>query len=157
MKRHPALEPLSHDHHRALVLARRLRRAADEPGGALRELEHAVQREFEAELDPHFRVEERCLLPALREAGADASVRRTEEDHARLRALVGGEEAPWSAARARELGALLEAHVRFEERELFPQAEARLSEDALDAVRRAALAAAARPAERDEPEGGDAP
>ena len=31
MKRHPALIPLSHDHHRALVEARRLRQAADTP------------------------------------------------------------------------------------------------------------------------------
>ena len=30
MKRHPALVPLSHDHHHGLVQARRLRRAADE-------------------------------------------------------------------------------------------------------------------------------
>jgi hypothetical protein len=34
MKRHPALVPLSHDHHHALVEARRLRRAADSPESA---------------------------------------------------------------------------------------------------------------------------
>lgn len=37
MKRHPALEPLSHDHHQTLVRARELRRAAaggDAPRGS---------------------------------------------------------------------------------------------------------------------------
>jgi len=124
MKRHPSLQPLSDDHHRALVLARRLRR---DPGGSdaagLAALEREVRREFETQLEPHFHIEESLLLPALEEKGEARLVERTLEDHARLRALVRGR---WSEETARELGALLERHVRFEERILFPQAEALL-------------------------------
>jgi len=131
MKRHPALQPLSDDHHRALVLGRRLRRA--DPA-ALAALAHEVRRAAEAELEPHFGVEERVLLPLLRAKGADALVARTEADHARVRELVRG---AWSLDAARALGELLERHVRFEERELFPEAEALLSEAELATVRAA--------------------
>lgn len=136
MKRHPSLQPLSDDHHRALVLARRLRR--DPTGmdaGALTRLAREVRREFAAELEPHFRVEERWLLPALEDQGAARLAAQTREDHTRLRALVDG---PWSEDTAQELGTLLEKHVRFEERVLFPEAEAVLSDAELASVRDAA-------------------
>lgn len=132
MKRHPSLRPLSDDHHRALVLARRLRRDSDGLDAAgLAALAHEVQREFAEQLEPHFRVEESDLLPTIRAKGETGLAERTLEDHARLRALVHGR---WTKAAARELGALLEAHVRFEERVLFPRAEALLSEAELSSV-----------------------
>ena len=43
MRRHPALVPLSHDHHHGLVLARRLRRAAE---GSDRERQLQAAAEF---------------------------------------------------------------------------------------------------------------
>lgn len=133
MKRHPALRALSDDHHRALVLARRLRRTAPELDGAARAaLADAVRRELDAELEPHFAVEEAVLLPALEARGEAQLVARTHADHTRLRTLARG---AWSEGTAQELGALLEQHVRFEERVLFPRAEAVLSEAELAAVR----------------------
>ena len=141
MKRHPSLQPLSDDHHRALVLARRLRReSTGMDAGALARLAREVRQEFGAEIEPHFRVEERRLLPALEGRGESRLAAQTLEDHARLRALVHG---VWSEDTARELGALLEKHVRFEERVLFPEAEARLSEVELASVRDAVLTGAA--------------
>jgi hypothetical protein len=141
MKRHPSLQPLSDDHHRALVLARRLRRdSTGMDAEALAALACQVQQEFGAELEPHFRLEERWLLPALEGRGESRLAAQTLEDHARLRALVHG---VWSEDTARELGALLEKHVRFEERVLFPEAEARLSEVELASVRDAVLTGAA--------------
>lgn len=138
MKRHPSLRPLSDDHHRALVLARRLRR--DSSGmntQGLAKLAREVRDEFEAELEPHFRVEERWLLSALEDRGAGGLVAQTAEDHARLRGLVRGR---WSKDTAHALGDLLERHVRFEERVLFPEAEALLSERELAPIRDATLA-----------------
>ncbi len=60
---------------------------------------------------------------------------KTAEDHARLRELVRGR---WSGETAREIGTLLEQHVRFEERVLFPRAEALLSDAELASVHEAA-------------------
>ncbi|MGH0032574.1 MAG: hemerythrin domain-containing protein [Myxococcota bacterium] len=138
MKRHPSLRQLSDDHHRALVLARRLQRdTAQMDAAALAGLACEVREEFEAQMEPHFRVEEGLLLPALEGRGERALVAQTRDDHTRLRALVRG---AWPRSTARELGALLEKHVRFEERVLFPRAETVLSEAELASVRDAAEA-----------------
>jgi len=136
VKRHPHLRRLSDDHHTALVLARRLRdfpRTA-EPA-ALAALAREVADILARELEPHFGVEERVLLPALRAAGEAGLAARTERDHTAVRARVGG---TWHAATPGELGALLHDHVRFEERVLFPRAEQVLSAADLAAVAAAA-------------------
>jgi iron-sulfur cluster repair protein YtfE (RIC family) len=138
MKRHPSLQPLSDDHHGALVLARHVRRAAAQAGEALREAWPGLRRRFAGELEPHFVAEEQRLLPQLAAAGEGRFVERARADHARLRELVAGEP---SAAAASEFASLLHDHVRFEERELFPRAERLLPADVLDAAGQAALAA----------------
>lgn len=137
MKRHPSLQPLSDDHHTALVLARRLRGSASEGDpGALRALTREVQEILEAELEPHFRIEETWLLPALAAQGADRFVERIARDHARLRELI---RHGWSRDTPHQIGTLLEKHVRYEERQVFPATETLLSPAELDAIRNAAL------------------
>lgn len=135
MKRDPALQPLSRDHHRALVLARQAVRAAEDVMGAEpAEVVWAAVREAMArDLEPHFRVEEAVLLPALEAAGAAGAVARTRSDHAGLRRLAaeGGEREALGA-----FGRLLRDHVQFEEQTLFPEAERLL--DAADLQRVAA-------------------
>lgn len=133
MKRHPSLQPLSDDHHGALVLARRLRRHSTATDSAdVDSLAREVRQKFEVELEPHFRAEEVSLLPALAEKGAAELAEQTADDHVRLRSLVGG---VWRQGTAQEIGTLLEKHVRFEERVLFPKAESLLSEGELASVR----------------------
>jgi hypothetical protein len=146
VKRHPALVPLSDDHHGALVLARRLRRAAGAPDADA--LAEETRAKFDRELEPHFRVEEERLLPALAARGAADLVDAIARDHARLRELV---RRPWSAETPGELGALLERHVRFEERVAFPRAEALLSERELASVCDAAGSDAAGATEKTSP------
>jgi hemerythrin-like domain-containing protein len=132
MKRHPSLRPLSDDHHRVLVLARRLRRTDSKMNASdLEALSREVRLAFDTELEPHFRVEERSLLPALEAKGADDLVQRTLDDHVALRELIRG---AWSGDTAAALGTLLEKHVRFEERVLFRRAEEILSEADLSRV-----------------------
>ena len=121
MKRHQALIPLSHDHHHALVEARRLRRAADrddDPSGAAT----AFVRFFRTSSVPHFREEEEVLFPLV--IGIDdarALLVQALLDHQRLHALVAALEAGRDVrATMRELGERLEAHVRLEEGQLFP-------------------------------------
>jgi hemerythrin-like domain-containing protein len=137
VKRHPSLVPLSDDHHRALVLARRLRQfSSTAEATEIESLAADVRREFEMDLERHFRIEERWLLPVLVDRGAGELANRIAKDHARLRTLVGG---AWERDTANTLGTLLEKHVRFEEREVFPKAESLLLDDELTAVRDAAL------------------
>jgi hemerythrin-like domain-containing protein len=134
MKRHEALAQLSRDHHQALFQAQRLRRATEEDAEAVaagfldfwRSIGHL-----------HFRAEEEVLLPsyaAYADATDDAVV-RVLVDHTLIRrdakALEGGD-----LDRVCELGDRLEAHVRHEERVLFPMIEQALPDDELARVAR---------------------
>jgi len=125
VKRDPRLKGLSSDHHHGLVLARRIATGSV----ALDE----VRRRFEAELEPHFRTEEERLLPALLAAGERALVERTISDHASLRGHLTAAGAG-QGERLAAFGAALEAHIRFEERELFPAIEASVPSEVLDAL-----------------------
>lgn len=130
MKRDHRLRGLSSEHHQALVLARWVSRHAPEWSAAAGE---ALGKRFAAELAPHFAVEEDILLSALLVDGAGDLVDRTLADHAALRGLCrraidgDGESAAVFASR-------LTAHVRFEERELFPACERLLAAEVLDRV-----------------------
>ncbi len=101
MQRHPALVPLSHDHHHTLVAARALKRG--DPSRIL---------ELRPELERHFREEEELVFPLLGRLDppppelAEACVQ-----HAQIRARLDEPDG--------ELAELLEAHVRLEERVLF--------------------------------------
>ena len=126
MKRSAALAALAREHHEALVMARRLQRGtADDT--ALRE---AFLRAWHELLVPHFAIEERRLLPALEAAGEAGLAARTLAEHARLRVLMADIDAGKPDAMA-SFGALLNAHIRFEERELFVRAEAIFDEASL--------------------------
>lgn len=130
MQRDPALVPLARDHHAALVLARRASRATAAEAAALA-AELAAW--FAAELDAHFQLEEARLLPALAARGAAEAVARTEAEHGTLRALAARLAAGDDAALA-SFGTALNAHVRYEDRELFPLAEALIPSAELAAV-----------------------
>jgi hemerythrin-like domain-containing protein len=132
MKRHPSLLALSREHHAALSLANRVKKAAL-AGDAARigAARGEVVTRFEAELAPHFAEEELTLLPRLASLGEAALVARTLDEHRALRALVRRLAAPAAIPEAgaclAEFGNLLAAHVRFEERELFERAQALLA------------------------------
>ena len=126
MKRSPILQPLSREHHTALTLAKASERAARSGDEALVRLTcQRVIRPFADELEPHFLTEEVSLLPLLHSPETQPLLERTLADHHQLRGLL-------VALRQNDAGALdsfgkcLAAHVRFEERELFPVLESLL-------------------------------
>ena len=130
MKRHSSLVPLSHHHHHALVEARRLGRAADGTDTARRKAAADFVRFFSTETVSHFREEEEQLFPALvGQEGADERLLvQALLEHQSIHALVGRLVHALAvdgvdASAMRELAELLEAHVRLEERELFPLIE----------------------------------
>ena len=123
MKRSDELAPLSRDHHQALFVAMKLKRA--EADGA-----EAFLGFIAAHGGDHFRIEEEILLPAwiASDPGADrALAERVAAEHLGLRAAARQlRERDLDAGGIRAVGELLERHVRFEERELFPLIEAGL-------------------------------
>ena len=127
MKRHPDLLQLSREHYGALKLARDARRAAEsgEPD-TVAALAQRVVEVFAAELDPHFCVEEQGILVLLAQAGQHELVERTRADHTELRRLATLLTDPDAGTLSR-FADLLATHVRFEEREVFEAAQARLA------------------------------
>lgn len=134
MKRSRQLASLSRDHHQALVIALRLRRAED----------HTAEQAQADFLDfwrshgrEHFRAEEEILLPAFAGHGDPHHplVLRALGDHVAIRHRADSlATAPVPPVLLHELGERLAAHVRFEEWELFPLVEQTLPPDALAAV-----------------------
>lgn len=135
MKRDPALVSLSHDHHQALFVAQRLSRCTPESAAEARAALLSYWSEYGRE---HFHAEEEVLLPAFAVHGDpfDPLVARALCEHVAIRRDVAQIEARPDAGpqRLRALGEALAAHVRLEERELFPMIEATLPADALAAL-----------------------
>lgn len=129
MKRHPALRVFSDDHHAGLVIARRLVKSAAASEAASRRDSLAAFRDaWEREIAIHFDDEEALLAPLL--AADDPLVGRLASEHATLRALADEVESRLASddpdpAWNTRLGETLEAHIRWEERVLFPELERR--------------------------------
>jgi len=142
MKRHPSLRKFSDDHHGGLVQARRLRQAAAGEGEPPAEAARAFLRFWERDTSPHFREEEEVLLAVFARHGGDLGAEPIQEmvaDHARIRGFVmtlieeerSGEVSPDTL---RGIGERLEAHIRLEERRVFPLVEDTLPEEGLKEV-----------------------
>jgi hemerythrin-like domain-containing protein len=130
MRRDPNLVRLSRDHHTGLVLAKRARELATNEAREQRAAWSQMQARFADELEPHFQLEERGLLPALRAAGEDVLVDRTLTEHAELRRLIASAD----PSAPKRFGEALTAHIRFEEADLFETAQRVLPADVLDAL-----------------------
>lgn len=143
MKRHPDLREFSDDHHQGLVYARRLQRAAPAQEGGLIHTAQDFLEFWEEDTRLHFRKEEEVLLPVLARYSEELlnreSVTRMLTQHARIRGLVMELRDELAGGKIRletlqELGALLEAHIRLEERVVFPLVEKAVSEQALKEI-----------------------
>ena len=145
MLRHPALHRLSREHSPALTLARRLLLANDAASATAARKCLAT---WLPALLAHFRAEEQVLLPRMRAVGLSDAVTRLLAEHQALRGQFAvilqstiTVEDTALLSHWQQTGALLRAHVQFEERELFPQLEQRLDANAMAAIA-AALATA---------------
>ncbi|WP_374510730.1 hemerythrin domain-containing protein [Niveibacterium sp.] len=119
MRRTAHLRPLSREHHAALRLASHLGQANSPEA-----LETAVAEAFalKPELLAHFRFEETELIPELERFGEGALVAQLRADHEVLIDFLAS--APRMKRHAASFAQLLNEHVRFEERVLFPALEA---------------------------------
>jgi hemerythrin-like domain-containing protein len=134
MIRHEAIAQLSRDHHQALLQAIALKRATDETAAkAVAEF----TRFFDEEGQRHFEIEEQVLIPfyalcAGLEQLSEPTVGQVLREHAELRALVEQlRRGDAETALVRETGQRLDAHVRLEERKLFPMIQERLTDEQL--------------------------
>lgn len=122
MKRHPNLREFSDDHHQGLVNAFRLKRTAAGEVVTPIEAARAFLKFWREDTSLHFRKGEEVLLPVAARYGGDLKQDpEVEREEVRSETL-------------QSLGEQLEAHIRLEERALFPALEESLSEEALHEI-----------------------
>ena len=139
MKRHPSLRQFSDDHHQGLVHARRLRKGASVGGDNSADTARNFLEFWQSDTSLHFRKEEEVLLPVLARYGGDLGEQPLVQmltQHARIRGLAMQlsdelEQNKFREDTLRNLGEHLEAHIRLEERHVFPLIEQTLPEHAL--------------------------
>lgn len=136
MKRHPALQYLSHEHHATLSLAQRILRAAQrDDESALAELTAKV-RDFHPDLEMHFQKEESGVFhPLCKLYPEHIPLAQTYLDEHKLLLAYSHQatESP-SLAHLAQFALLLKEHTRREERDLFPLIEACFSEAELTSI-----------------------
>ncbi|MGP4071571.1 hemerythrin domain-containing protein [Piscibacillus sp. B03] len=134
MKRHEALNPLSHHHHHALVMALNMKRAGTEKSDhSYKQLIRDMINFWEKDGRDHFRDEEEILVPLYLQHVNDSEQDLVKEmlyQHAQIRGLIEElrEKSDTDYENMRLLGELLDEHVRLEERQLFPLMEKAIPE-----------------------------
>jgi len=130
MARHEALVPLTHDHHHTLARARRLKEAtAAQDTAAVRRAADDFINFYLGKIRHHFHEEEELFFaPVVDQDRTHDHITRAVSDHLRLHAYVIALRRQLSQGHVERqlldaIGELLQAHVRFEEQELFPLIE----------------------------------
>ena len=136
MKRHKILQPLSREHHEALILARLLQKDApvykNLPQTPEEKAVYALNF-FKTDLTEHF-IKEEVLLQQVKKYNKDIAVLAEEimKEHQDLLAIVnllpGSHALPETLDK---LGRMLEDHIRKEERVLFPLIQEHCPEEVL--------------------------
>lgn len=144
MKRHEALAPLSREHHGALILAQLIKKDAPVYRGLPTDVEgrlHYAVSFYTNDLILHFRKEEAMLEKV---KYSSESIRTVAEEiigeHVELKNRFLSLSTATDKEKAMdELGFLLEAHIRKEERVLFPLIQENCSEELLSQLHKGML------------------
>lgn len=129
IKRHIALQPISHDHHFGLLVCWKIKT------GLNKKVEPARIKKFcnffyEKVLRTHFIAEEKYIFPVL--GKDDELIKRAMKEHHLLRKLF--EDVDEDIQNLALIERHLEEHIRFEERELFNKIEAVATEEQLQTI-----------------------
>lgn len=137
IERVPALRGISGEHHEGLLLSWKIR-VGTAKGVAPARIRRYCRRFLREWLKPHFTIEETVLFPVL---GMDhPGVRKAMAEHRRLQRLINGRtDATLAISMIEEE---LEAHIRFEERQLFNLIQEAATPEQLAEVERAHAARA---------------
>ena len=145
-RRNDSLIPLSREHQYALMLCLRIHRGLiehDADANWLQMKAGVAVSFFEGELVIHFQAEEEVLFPAMRElSGAPQIIEGLVAEHGKIGRLIDQLrqiDVHSVAATLKEFADTLEAHIRKEERELFPIYEQQALSETIVRVERAIL------------------
>jgi hemerythrin-like domain-containing protein len=133
IKRNKNLVLLSHDHHDGLMIVWKIRQGLRFLVSNVR-IADFVANAFATHLQPHFIEEEELLFVKL--SAQDELRIKAEGEHAAIRNKVAALQ-PASQAKVEDLeefAKLLEEHIRFEERVLFPHIEQHINNEDLEKI-----------------------
>lgn len=139
MKRHEALAPLSREHHSTLILAQLLKKGAPVYKG-LPDTDEAkavyAEQQFKENIERHFQDEERVLqkVKNCSEAISSLSMEIINEHRQLAELFLSLNKTTGLADVLDKLGRMLEAHIRKEERVLFPLIQEHCSKEELQQV-----------------------
>ena len=132
LNRNKNIVNLSKDHHSGLLFCWKIRQGLKHEVATERMIKYA-QYFWSNHLAIHFREEETILFSALK----DELVQKAIDDHKQIKHQlvelykISGDDAKKGLHR---LADLIDNHIRYEERELFPHFEKMLSEEQLDTI-----------------------
>jgi len=123
LSRSPQLIPLSHEHYDGLLFVWRIRQGIRREA-SIPTMNAYIRWFWNNHLQSHFENEEKVLAPHL--PADDQLIRKTIEEHKAIRELIPGDQ-DLPLAKISLLARLMHDHIRYEERDLFPHIEKKLS------------------------------
>jgi iron-sulfur cluster repair protein YtfE (RIC family) len=131
IKRSKQLTPLSKDHHDGLLFAWKIRQGLKNEAD-VRLIAEYVQWFWKNHLEQHFREEEQILAPHL--PADNELLKQMFDEHENIEAMIHINENIPDATLLSNLAQVIDDHIRFEERVLFPYAEKIVPEKELNSV-----------------------
>jgi len=129
LKRHPGLIPLSKEHHFGLLLVWKIRQGINFKVDPER-IGKYVLHFFQHDLEEHFKSEENQVFNKMPEK--DPLILQAIAEHEKLYDIIHQlKSGSVSTASLEEFAELLEKHIRFEERHLFPHLQNTLTDETL--------------------------
>lgn len=129
IKRHPALQPLSREHHNGLQLSWKIRTGLKKDIEISRITKY-VDWFYKTHLLPHFEIEEKYIFPIL---GKDNDlIKKAISEHREIKRLAGTEAELYK--NLNPLAEILENHIRFEERVLFNEIQSVATSEQLQQI-----------------------
>ena len=131
VKRDENIKRLSREHHFSLLFCWKIRKGL-KADVATERIRKYVQYFWQQHLQPHFREEEDILFVAIK----DKQVQRAINEHKYIKLLIEGLEDSENNVRKNlvKIADMVDEHVRYEERELFPHLERKLSKEQLENI-----------------------
>jgi hemerythrin-like domain-containing protein len=131
IRRSKQLTPLSKEHHDGLLFAWKIKQGLKN-GADIKLIASYVQWFWKNHLQEHFREEEEILAPHL--PGNNELLKQMTEQHQEIESMIHINENIADENLLLNLALLIDDHIRFEERKLFPYAEKIIPEKELNII-----------------------
>ncbi len=128
IKRHKALQFLSREHHHGLLLSWKIRTGFNK-NIELERIKVYADWFFKTHLIPHFEMEERHIFTILDDG--NELIKKALADHRLLKRLFVNDDLEKALSKIEEV---LEQHIRFEERVLFPEIQKVATEEQMSLI-----------------------